>query len=83
MTIHVHATYRAGLIHPDRPLNLPDNTEVNLTVVPITSGTAEPVRPPAPRVSPEELLRRLGQHAVRAASLPREFSRADIYPHDE
>jgi hypothetical protein len=32
MTIHVHATYRAGLIHPDHPLNLPEGAELKLTV---------------------------------------------------
>jgi hypothetical protein len=32
MTLHVHATYRAGMIHPDRPLNLPEGAELELTV---------------------------------------------------
>jgi predicted DNA-binding antitoxin AbrB/MazE fold protein len=32
MTINVHATYRDGLIHPVHPLNLPEGTELELTV---------------------------------------------------
>jgi len=85
MTIHVHATYRAGVIHPDQPLELPDNTEVDLTVVPVAAengaSTAADtvVRPPAPRISVEELRDRLAKYAVSVEPLPPDFSRADIY----
>jgi predicted DNA-binding antitoxin AbrB/MazE fold protein len=32
MTINVRATYHDGLIHPTCPLNLPDGTELELTI---------------------------------------------------
>jgi hypothetical protein len=85
MTIHAHATYRAGAIHPDQPLGLAENTEVNVVIVPV--GATEPtspddieaVRPKAPRFTREELRQRLARHAVRVGTLPADFSREDIY----
>ncbi len=84
MTIQIHATYRAGAIHPDQPLQLPDNTEVDVIVVPLVaengeSGEAEAVRPPAPRITVEEMRERLAKYAVSVPPLPPDFSRADIY----
>jgi hypothetical protein len=85
MAIHVHATYRAGLIHPDQPLDLPEDSEIDLTVVPIApengaaSAAEKVVRPPAPRISVEELRERLAKYAVSVQPLPPDFSRADIY----
>jgi len=85
MMIHVHATYRAGLIHPDQPLNLPDNTPVDVTIVAnsrdrsSSSGDSEPQRPSSPRITVEELRALLDKYAVSVGSLPADFSRADIY----
>ena len=83
--IHVHATYKAGLIHPDQPLNLPDNTPVDVTIVANTRdrgsslGDSEPQRPSSPRITVEELRALLDKYAVSVGSLPADFSRADIY----
>jgi hypothetical protein len=86
MTIQVHATYRAGAIHPDFPLALPDNTEVNVVVVPVSDPTKrtareeiEAIRPTAPRFTADELRERLAKSAVRVGSLLPDFSREDIY----
>jgi hypothetical protein len=83
MTIHIDATYRDGAIHPDIPLNLPDNTPVRVHVVPkpfrVPETQEESVRPPAPRISVEELRERLAKYAVSVEPLPADFSRADIY----
>jgi hypothetical protein len=81
MSIHVHATYKAGLIYPDQPLGLADNTEVDLTVIPTNGnrGISEQRRPIAPRISVEELAARLSRHAVAVGALSPDFSRADIY----
>ena len=86
MSIQVHGTYRAGAIHPDQPLALPDNTEVNVVVVPVGDATQraarediEAIRPKAPRFTAEELHQRLARFSVRVGSLPPDFSREDIY----
>jgi hypothetical protein len=88
MSIHVHATYKAGVIYPDRPLNLPENSAIDLTVIPVQAPHAtspqpdaddEDVRPAAPRFSADELRARLREHAVSVGTLPVHFSRADIY----
>jgi hypothetical protein len=86
MTIKVDATYRAGVIHPDQPLGLPDNTEVNAVVVPVGDGKKHPqrediraIRPKAPRFTAEELDAVLDRHSVSVGSLPVDFSREDIY----
>jgi hypothetical protein len=86
MTIQVHATYRAGAIHPDQPLALPDNTEVHVVVVPVSDSTKlaaaddiEAIRPKAPRFTADELRQRLAKSAVQVGSLPPDFSREDIY----
>lgn len=84
MTINVHATYRDGLIYPAVPLNLPDNTPVEVTVV-ASNGTvgapteSDPPRPVAPRITVDELRSLLAKHAVTIGTLPADFSRADIY----
>jgi hypothetical protein len=65
MTIHLHATYRSGLIHPDQPLNLPDGAELQLTVEPVATGdrstgtdeAAPPARIYSPRLAhPEQIV---------------------------
>jgi len=40
MTIDIDATYRDGAIHPDTPLNLPNNTPVRVRVL-STAGTTQ------------------------------------------
>lgn len=86
MTIQVHATYRAGAIHPDQPLGLPDNTEVNVVVVPVgdakkrtAAENIKAIRPKSPKITPEEFRARLAKYAVRVGTLPPDFSREDIY----
>jgi len=85
MTIDIDATYRDGAIHPNVPLNLPENTPVRVRVVANTGQptlTREEViarRPKAPRITSEEFLARIEKYAVHARSLPADFSREDIY----
>jgi hypothetical protein len=88
MTIRVHATYRAGAIYPDQPLGLPENTEVQVTIVPVAGSTDQAVveqpdiaaiRPKSPRITPEEFEAILAKHCVSIGSLPPDFSREDIY----
>jgi hypothetical protein len=85
MTIHVHATYRAGLIHPDVPLNLPDNTPVDVTVVAngggqtASSQEGDPPRAVSPRFTSEQLRELIAKHGVSVGTLPIDFSRSDIY----
>lgn len=62
MTINVHATYHDGLIHPARPLNLPEGTELELTIEAAGQTQSPPLAesPPAricsPRLShPEQI----------------------------
>ncbi len=87
MTIQVHATYRAGAIHPDEPLGLPENTEVDVIVVPAaTSMPAAPqpedldaIRPKSPKFTSEQLRALIAKNAVHVGTLPLDFSREDIY----
>ena len=83
MPIDIDATYRDGAIHPDAPLNLPDNTPVRVRVVPKPARLPEPeeklVRPPAPRISVPELRERIAKYGVSVGTLPPDFSREDIY----
>ena len=81
MAIHVHATYKAGLIYPDQPLGLPENSKVDLTVVPVTPNGGAPQQkgPIAPRFSPSDLRAVLSRHAVSVGTLSADFWRADIY----
>jgi hypothetical protein len=86
MTIHTHATYRAGAIHPDQPLGLPENTELYVVVVPASGenqaardANIEHIRPKAPRFTAEELDAILDKYHVSVGSLPVDFSREDIY----
>lgn len=92
MTIHTHATYRAGAIHPDQPLGLPENTEVQVTIVPLTEtakvkdeiakereSDIAAIRPKSPKITSEEFRALIAKHAVRVGTLPPDFSREDIY----
>jgi hypothetical protein len=80
MAIYVHAIYRDGAIYPDQPLPLPDNTKITVVVTPPKElrDVTPSIRPPAPRISSEELEERLRRHAIRVGSLPINFSREDI-----
>jgi hypothetical protein len=90
MTIDIDATYRDGAIHPDQPLNLPDNTPVHVRVVPKAEGFfPDPfptkreevlaIRPKSPRITPEEFQALVEKYSVSVGSLPVDFSREDIY----
>jgi hypothetical protein len=85
MTIDIDATYRDGAIHPDTPLNLPNNTPVHVRVVaksepiPLTKEEIIALRPKSPRITPGEFRARIAKYAVKVGSLPPDFSREDIY----
>ena len=90
MTIDIDATYRDGAIHPDTPLNLPNNTPVRIRVVaksavvspvpfPKTREEILAIRPKSPRITPEEFDALLDKYHVSVGSLPADFSREDIY----
>jgi hypothetical protein len=90
MTIDIDATYRDGAIHPDVPLNLPDNTPVHVRVVPKSAGfLPDPfptkreevlaIRPKSPRFTAEQLQELIDKYSVSVGSLPEDFSREDIY----
>jgi len=78
MTIDIDATYRDGAIHPEVPLNLPENTPLHVTVV-AKPQNEKPVLPPSPRFTAEELRERIAKYGVSVGSLPPDFSREDIY----
>ncbi len=90
MPIDIDATYRDGAIHPEAPLNLPDNTPVRVHVVPkaqvfppipfpTTREEVLAIRPKSPRITSEEFRARIAKYAVSAPPLPPDFSREDIY----
>jgi hypothetical protein len=85
MTIDIDATYRDGAIHPQMPLNLPENTPVRVRVVarneagPLTKEQIVFLRPKSPRITSEEFRARIAKYAVSIGSLPVDFSREDIY----
>ena len=90
MTIDIDATYRDGAIHPEVPLNLPDNTQVRVRVepkaavfppipFPETRDEILAIRPKSPRITPEEFDELVRKHSVSVGSLPIDFSREDIY----
>ncbi len=85
MSIQIEATYRGGVIHPNVPLDLPENTPVSVVVPaakpPATLTREELIakRPKAPKISVEEFRERLAKYAVHVGSLPPDFSREDIY----
>jgi hypothetical protein len=82
MTIHAHATYRDGALHLSQPLGLPENASVAVEVTPTPSPSESDIvalRPKAPRFTAEQLNAILAKHAVHVGSLPRDFTREDIY----
>jgi hypothetical protein len=78
MTIDIDATYRDGAIHPDTPLNLPNNTPVRIVIVPKQQKETV-VLPPSPRFTAEQLRERIAKYGVSVGTLPLDFSREDIY----
>jgi hypothetical protein len=81
MSVPIHGKYKAGVIHPDRPLNLPENADVELLVTAVKqpANGQTIVRPLAPQFTADELQARLDRHAVSVGTLPADFSRVDIY----
>ena len=86
MSMHVLATYRNGVIEPDHPLDLADETKLDIVVVPVaarqgstSAETTAALRPSSPWISPAEVRDLVTRHAVSAGSLPHDFSRDDIY----
>jgi hypothetical protein len=85
MSIDIDATYRDGAIHPDVPLNLPDNTPVRVRVVSkhgygqVTKEEILATRPESPSFTAQQLDALIDKYNIAAPSLPVDFSRADIY----
>ena len=84
MSIDIDATYRDGAIHPDTPLNLPENTPIRVRVLAaadnkLSTNEDDVVPPKSPRITPEEFRARIAKYAVRVGTLPPDFSREDIY----
>jgi len=79
MTIHIHGTYRAGVIYPSEPLPLLDNSHVELTVVPSDPISPTEAGPSAPKFMPDDLARWISEVGISVGKLPTDFSRADIY----
>jgi hypothetical protein len=85
MTIDIDATYRDGAIHPEVPLNLPNNTPVRVHVepkvaaVPTSRDQILAKRPKSPRITPEEFRARITKNAIKAPPLPPDCTREDIY----
>jgi hypothetical protein len=85
MAIQVDATYRDGMIQPDHPLSLPNNTPLHVVVVPkpvdrpMTREEILAMQPKSPQFTAEELRERLAKYAMSAGRLSPDFSREDIY----
>jgi hypothetical protein len=90
MIIDIDATYRDGALHPETPLNLPENTPVRVRVetkpavfppipFPTTREEILAIRPKSPRITSAEFRARIAKYAVSVGSLPPDFSREDIY----
>ncbi len=82
----IQATYRNGAFYPDQPLKLPENTPVQVIVVPQPAEKNElsreeiiALRPTSPKITSEEFRARIAKYAVSVGSLPPDFSREDIY----
>ena len=81
MEIHSQGVYKAGVIQPEQPLELPDNTKVRFVLVPegepkSSEGADERAKPPITREELDELILKYG---VAVGTLPPDFSRDDIY----
>jgi predicted DNA-binding antitoxin AbrB/MazE fold protein len=78
MPIDIDATYRDGVIHPESPLDLPNNTPVHVVVV-AKRQHEKRTPPPSPRFTAEELRERIEKYGVSVGTLPCDFSREDVY----
>ena len=67
MAIHFQAVYRAGAIHPDQPLGLPDDTAVVVTMVPVVGDPPMAQDPSAPHAGQQmaAILERLAATPAR------------------
>jgi hypothetical protein len=81
MTINVHATYHDSLIHPARPLNLPEGMELELTIEaavllerPAAETKPRPARIFSPRLAHPEQITDFQMEV-------REISDAGVYLH--
>lgn len=82
MEIHSHGIYKSGVIQPEQPLELPDNTKVRFVLVPEseTQGSDdEAAQPKSRRITGEELDELIRRYGVSVGTLPTNFSRDDIY----
>jgi len=82
MEIHGHGICKSGVIQPEQPLELPDNTKVRFVLVPETESqqTGETVALPNRRaITGEELEELIRLYGVSVGTLPPDFSRDDIY----
>jgi predicted DNA-binding antitoxin AbrB/MazE fold protein len=83
MVIQTNATYENGILRPSGPLDLPDRSQVHVTIVPqqelAFEEPEEEVMPEPPLLTVEEFRRILSKGTVRAGTLPVDFDRDDIY----
>ncbi|MGD9720084.1 MAG: hypothetical protein AB7O59_02580 [Pirellulales bacterium] len=79
MSSHIRGKYIAGVIHPDQPLDLPENSQVEFLVLSSGVRNGATARVAAPRFTAEQLRDRIASHSVSIGTLPVDFSRADIY----
>lgn len=80
MAIHIQATYRAGVIYPDQPLQLPDDTTVVVTIVAAGGESAglvheDAVDQPGPLMA--AILERLAATPGRVSADPVEWQRQE------
>jgi predicted DNA-binding antitoxin AbrB/MazE fold protein len=76
----IEATYRDGAFYPVHPINLPENTRVEVRVpAQLSREEIIAMRPKAPKISSEEFCRIIKENSVSVGSLPLDFSREDIY----
>jgi predicted DNA-binding antitoxin AbrB/MazE fold protein len=76
----IEATYRDGAFYPVHPINLPENTRVEVSVpAQLSREDIIAMRPKAPRFTGEQLQALINANHVSVGSLPPDFSRADIY----
>jgi predicted DNA-binding antitoxin AbrB/MazE fold protein len=74
----IEATYRDGVFYPVHPINLPENTRVEVSVAPLREEkTQTPLT--SPKITSEEFRARIAKHAASVGTLPPDFSREDIY----
>lgn len=76
----IEATYRDGAFYPVHPINLPENTRVEVSVpAQLSREEIIAMRPKAPKITVEEFDRIIKAKSITVGSLPVDFSREDIY----